>query len=70
MHPEPLIKTGSISKKFTSSLRTSMKYAISDIACDSLGINTGSERLRDGEFWAIEDLSFEVHRGECLAGRL
>jgi lipopolysaccharide transport system ATP-binding protein len=26
----------------------------------------GAEALRDGEFWAVNDVSFELRRGECL----
>jgi lipopolysaccharide transport system ATP-binding protein len=27
---------------------------------------TGEASLRDGEFWAVQDVSFELRRGECL----
>jgi ABC-type glutathione transport system ATPase component len=27
---------------------------------------TGEASLRDGEFWAVKDVSFELRRGECL----
>jgi len=26
----------------------------------------GNRELREGEFWAVKDVSFELKRGECL----
>jgi lipopolysaccharide transport system ATP-binding protein len=33
---------------------------------ESLRVGERAEGLRDGEFWAVEDVSFELRRGECL----
>lgn len=43
-----------------------MAYGIVDIGRNTLGLNSRSERLRSGEFWAVNDVSFEVKRGETL----
>ncbi len=43
-----------------------MAYGIQDIARNSLGLSARSETLRDKEFWAVNDVSFELKRGETL----
>jgi len=62
-----LIKVENVGKKFCHSLRRSMLYGIGDIARDVLNVDTNPEDLRQDEFWAIENVSFEVKRGECLS---
>ena len=39
-----------------------MLYGVSDIVRNSLGMGTHSDRLRKREFWAVDDVSFEVKR--------
>jgi lipopolysaccharide transport system ATP-binding protein len=53
-------------KKFCRSLRHSMYYGLSDSVRSMLGVRFSTERLRTNEFWALEDVSFELHRGETL----
>jgi lipopolysaccharide transport system ATP-binding protein len=43
-----------------------MLYGVYDVARDMFGLNGHSEQLRNTEFWAIDDVSFNVKRGECL----
>jgi len=43
-----------------------MFYGMEDIARDALNLKTTSNELRKDEFWAVDDVSFEVRRGECL----
>lgn len=66
MSNEVLIKADSVSKKFCRNLKRSLIYGGSDIIKGFLG-REGARDLRNGEFWAINDVSFEVKRGECLA---
>lgn len=66
MNSAVLIKAEGISKKFSSQLKTSMKYGVIDIARDFIGVPTKSDVLRPKEFWSVDDVSFEVRRGECL----
>ncbi|WP_431067751.1 ABC transporter ATP-binding protein [Methylotuvimicrobium sp.] len=61
-----LIKVEHVSKKFCRSLKRSMLYGIEDISRDLLHLPDTSEHLRKDEFWAVDDVSFEVKRGECL----
>ncbi|GBE39708.1 teichoic acids export ATP-binding protein TagH [bacterium BMS3Bbin08] len=61
-----VIKAENVSKKYCRSLKHVMLYGVHDIARNTLGLSSQSERLRDGEFWAVDDVSFEVKRGETL----
>lgn len=67
MTSDVLIRAEGVSKKFSSKLKTSMKYGIIDIARDFIGIPSRSDTLRPNEFWSVQDVNFEVRRGECLA---
>jgi lipopolysaccharide transport system ATP-binding protein len=66
MPKDVLISVESVSKKYCRSLKHSMLYGISDVARDMFGLDGHSEHLRKTEFWAIDDVSFEVKRGECV----
>lgn len=43
-----------------------MLYGMQDIARTMIGILPKTDELRSGEFWANDDISFELRRGECL----
>ena len=61
-----LIKVEGVSKKYCKSLKESMSYGISDIGHNLLGLSSNSNELRKNEFWSVDDVSFEVKRGETL----
>lgn len=63
---ELLLKVENLHKKFTMNLRRSMAHGVIDITKATLGINRHSEKLRSGEFWALEDINFHLNRGEIL----
>lgn len=63
---DTVIKADGISKKYCRSIKHTMLYGAADITRRFLGINQHTEKLRNGEFWAVDDLSFELKRGECL----
>lgn len=69
---EVLIRAQNVSKKFCRDFRKSLFYGLRDTAADLLKVGGRTEAkvgmpiLRPGEFWANEDISFEVKRGECL----
>ncbi len=63
---EIAIKVENVSKKYCKSLKRSMIYGIEDIAKNSLGLSSNPHILRKKEFWAVDDVSFEVKKGETL----
>jgi lipopolysaccharide transport system ATP-binding protein len=64
---ETLIKVDGLSKKFCRSLKKSMWYGMRDIGSELLGRRHGADGvLRQEEFWAVKDISFELKRGDCL----
>lgn len=66
MNDDIAIKVDHVSKKYCKSLKNSMLYGVNDIARNSLGFSSHSERLREDEFWAVNDVSFELKKGETL----
>lgn len=66
MRDEVLIKVEGVSKKFCRSLKKSLWYGLKDIAGEVVGCNGNLNQLRPLEFWAVNDVSFQLRRGECL----
>lgn len=62
---EVLVKVEGLSKKFCKDLKTSLWYGVKDLFLN-LGGNRQERLLRNQEFWAVKDISFELRRGECL----
>lgn len=63
---EVVLSVKGVSKKFCRDLKRSLLYGVQDIASELLGTRLKSERLRLKEFWALNDVSFELRRGEAL----
>jgi lipopolysaccharide transport system ATP-binding protein len=72
-----LIQAEHVSKKFCRSLKRSLWYGIQDVAHSlnpwsrtqqetDLTTPITAQPLRKDEFWALQDINFEVRRGECL----
>jgi len=66
MHDDVAIKVEHVSKKFCKSIKGSMIYGMTDIARNLVGLKSCGGKLRKNEFWAVDDVSFEVKRGETL----
>ncbi|MGB8218561.1 MAG: ABC transporter ATP-binding protein [Candidatus Methanoperedens sp.] len=66
MDDDIAIKAENVSKKYCKSLNKSMLYGVRDIARNMVGLGSHPEILRDGEFWAVDDVSFELKKGETL----
>ncbi|MCK0109014.1 ABC transporter ATP-binding protein [Flavobacteriaceae bacterium S0825] len=62
---EVLVKVEGLSKKFCKDLKTSLWYGVKDLVSGIRG-NSLERTLRPKEFWAIQDINFELRRGECL----
>lgn len=62
---EILIKAESVSKKFCKDLKLGLLYGMQDLGGSIFGSDRPRE-LRKKEFWAVDDINFEVRRGECL----
>ena len=43
-----------------------MMYGVADISKNLLGLSSDPGRLRASEFWAVDDVSFEIKRGQCV----
>jgi len=64
---EPLIRVEGATKKFCRSFKRSLWYGMQDLGRELTGWHNGGERqLRPDEFWALQDVSFALKRGECL----
>ena len=63
---EILIKVEGLYKKFCKSLKRSMYYGTTDMTRDMFGFPRSANELRKSEFWALQDINFELKRGETL----
>jgi ABC-type polysaccharide/polyol phosphate transport system ATPase subunit len=61
-----VLQVSGLSKKFAADLGRSLSYGLRDIASELLA-SSRSYGLRQGEFWALHDVSFDVSAGEALA---
>ena len=76
MSDEVLVRVENISKRFCRSLKRSLWYGMQDLGSELTGHRHGGGSglpqssadiaLRQDEFWAVKDVSFELRRGECL----
>jgi lipopolysaccharide transport system ATP-binding protein len=65
---EILIQCDNVGKKFCRDFKKSLWYGVTESLRDLMGAPVLPERpLRQGEFWANRNISFEVRRGDCLA---
>jgi len=66
MMSEPLIRANEVGKKFCRDLKRSLRYGLTDLVSEAIGARRQSSALRPGEFWALQDICFELRRGESL----
>jgi len=63
---EVLIQAEDVSKKFCRDLKKSLWYGVQDVFWELRDQTPSPDHLRKGEFWSIDNVSFELKRGECL----
>ncbi len=63
---DTVIKVKCLYKKFCTSLKRSMIYGTYDAMRDMTGLPYDSKNLRKNEFWALQDINFELKHGETL----
>ncbi|MFN6567625.1 polysaccharide ABC transporter ATP-binding protein [Dendronalium sp. ChiSLP03b] len=61
-----ILSVKGVSKKFCRDLKQSLMYGVQDITSELLGLRQKSNKLREKEFWALNNISFELRRGEAL----
>jgi len=66
MPQDILIKVEGASKKFCRSLGRAIQYGIHDVSRDLIGLSSNPQQLRKDEFWALNDVSFKLERGQTL----
>jgi ABC-type polysaccharide/polyol phosphate transport system ATPase subunit len=67
MSNDVVLQASGVSKRFCPNLRRSLRYGISDMFRELAPFRDVPRDLRPGEFWALDDLSFQLRRGEALA---
>lgn len=62
---KPSVVVDGVRKKFGLSLKSALKYGLIDSGRRMVGLNS-DHRLRPGEFWALNDISFSLEPGDAL----
>ena len=65
-YKEWTVSVDHVSKKFGLSLQQSMKYGLRDTCQRLIGITPQTEKLRADEFWALNDVSFNLMKGQAM----
>lgn len=63
---EVVLSVEGVSKKFCRDLKRSLFYGVKDITTDLVGLRKSNTNLRPKEFWALDDVSFQLRKGEAL----
>jgi lipopolysaccharide transport system ATP-binding protein len=63
---DTVIKVEGLHKKFCQSLKRSLFYGTVDATRSMFGFPIDNVYLRKKEFWALQDINFELRRGETL----
>lgn len=66
MSNDVVIAASGVSKKFCRSLKRSIAYALRDVISEIAGGRHGTDTLRTGEFWALQDISLRLTQGKAL----
>ncbi len=68
MTRDPVVQVENVSKKYCRNLKRSLRYGVRDLFSEFTG-SAGERRgkLRAGEFFAVDRVTFNVRPGECVA---
>ncbi|MEA5567046.1 ABC transporter ATP-binding protein [Anabaena sp. UHCC 0399] len=61
-----VISVNEVSKKFCRDFKLSLMYGMQDITSELLGLRGKTDKLRKKEFWALNNISFKLRRGEAV----
>ncbi len=61
------IRLEGISKKFCSDIKTNLWYCLQDVTKVNLNLSLKRNRLRKKEFWALDEISTSISKGEVIA---
>ncbi|MGC1480696.1 MAG: polysaccharide ABC transporter ATP-binding protein [Chthoniobacterales bacterium] len=62
----PCIEVVGVSKRFCRDLKRSLLYGVQDIGREFVGMPARVGELKKNEFWAVQDVSFELPRGSAM----
>jgi lipopolysaccharide transport system ATP-binding protein len=62
----PIIEVNNLNKKFCEDLKKSLLYGIKDIGREILNLERRSSVLRRKEFWALNNISFKIEKGQSV----
>lgn len=66
MEKDTILSVKGVYKKFCKNIKLNMWYGLVDLAKNMLGVKQNNTILKKGEFWALEDINFELKRGQVL----
>lgn len=66
MDDDLILKTEGLSKRYCRSLRRSLFYGLCDLGRELTVSGDANPELRRDEFWAVDGVSMELRRGECI----
>jgi lipopolysaccharide transport system ATP-binding protein len=63
---DTIVSVSNVSKKYCRNLKRSLWYGVKDIVSDMAGRSKDQYTLRPQEFWALQDIAFELEPGQSL----